>query len=358
MSLILNNSRDVGNKFLFGHWMMRPKGGQRPFSGPGFGRINFWQCDLSEVEEDMKLMKKMNLRCYVIEMTGKLQLGDGCWDCCKNDRKNELIDSGGEEGKIRQIIWAETHYFSQDWYNEVASKYKALLSLCRKYNIWLLNLVFNDNQWQNTKPHGRWSNWVEEWETKPDLDDGRKQELRSAIAELLPLDIPTLEQIKKLITDVIIPAGNKNLVVVCPVNEPETEQGHQLEEFGINELKLAGFTTCVYRHSKSEDRNGAKMYQGGHNSSIASVTCEGGIGVSDNGDLLVELYYSTPGETHIWEKIGGNQKAIPDRVKTMIKNYKKSKAIAAILYAIHYGKGGHVGPDVEALKAIRQGWYS
>lgn len=348
MSLILNNSRDINNKFLFGHWMMRNKYGSFSFEGPGYGRINFWQCTMEGVEEDMKEMKKLGLKVYCIEMTGKLESGDGCWECCAGDAGTHPNDDG-------TITWNPSTYFKENWYEEVKVKYQQLISLCKKYNLWLLNLVFNDNYWQNTQEGGRWSNWVHEY---PESTGERREELKLAIKELLPFSgenkTITLDGVKKLITDVVIPVGGKENVVICPVNEPETEDGHTLEQWSLPLLKSAGFTTCVY--SESGDKRDAKMYQGGHKSHISEVKCKKGIGVSDNGTLLCELYYEDPTDK-IWEKIEGNQHAIPSRVKELISNYKKSGAIGAVLYAIHYGKRKYNSPDVEALKAVKAGWY-
>ena len=395
MSLILNNSRDIGSKFIFGHWMMRPKNSRVPFIGPGFGRANYWMytpeystvsssMKLDRVEEDMKLMKKLNLKCYVIEFCGKIAIGDKCWTCCKNDKSLMDVVGGGifEQGAGLQEGWdppweeVETAYFTDEWYEEAKIKYKELIRLCRKYNMWLLNLVFNDNRWQKAGFSDRETSWIKQYgqwreeNQKPGSNSGgpehgpgtRQEELRNALKDtfqsVMPPNVPTYENLENLMKNVIFPCGGQDRVVICPVNEPETNGGGEYPDHNgvkferdyIPIIKQHGFTACSY----GEIKYGAQMYQGGHDSSIASVSCPDGIGVSDNGDLLCELYYDNTEDTK-WEDIGGDDTTVEGRAEELIKNYKLSGAKAAMLYAIHYNASE---PDTNALAEIRDGWYN
>ena len=354
MALILNNSRDIGNKFLFGHWMMRNKMGQLPFKGPGFGRVNYWmntdsELKLEKVENDMVAMKRIGLKAYIIEMCGKIEIGDGCWYCCKNDKPPDWNETTG----AIDYNAAETSYFSENWFSELKTKYKQLIQLCRKYNMWLLNFVFNDNRWQKPGYPARVQRWIEEY---PNSTGDRRQELlealRSAIPHLYgPPRRPKPEELDKVF-DVALSCGGQERVVICPINEPETENGKAFERRYIPIIKGRGFASCTY----GEIKYGARFYQGGHDSSVEDASCPGGFGVSDNGDMLLEIYLKDPrtGEKYDdWIKIPKTAVADPTMTKKLISKYKESKAKAGFLYAIHYDK---TEADTPALKAIKEGW--
>ena len=129
MALLIPNSRDIGNKFLFGHWMMRQKDSQLPFIGPGFGRAKYWMKDFDAIEKEMKKMKELGLRAYLIELCGAMKIADGCWDCCSEDvgKTVTLSTHAGEETVISGE--SSTKYFEPEWYEEVYEKYGKIVKL-------------------------------------------------------------------------------------------------------------------------------------------------------------------------------------------------------------------------------------
>lgn len=357
MELILPNSRDTGNKFLFGHFMMRPKGGAIQFTGPGYGRVNYWMHSLEHVEADMIEMKKQKLTCYVIEFCGRISIGDGCWDCCSGDQGMTWDPETNEVSDPGEVV---TNYFKDPWYAEAKEKYKRLIKLCQKYNMWLLNIVFNDNRWQDSGMNERLQSWIHQYPTASEEGGSssvgaerpnysRKEELRLAISHsigsVMPAGIPSPADLDRLMTEVILPAGGKERIAICPVNEPETADGIAFERKWIPLIKARGYAACSY----GELKYNARFYQGGHDGSVASVTCPKGFGVSDSGELLCELYGSEE-----LEAISETDTALPEKVKTMITNYKRSKAKAAFLYAWIYNSGSI---DKNAINAIKEGWH-
>lgn len=350
MTLILSNSRDVGNKFLFGHWMMRNSMSQLPFKGPGFGRVNYWMntnssLKLEKVEKDMIEMKRIGLKAYIIEMCGKIEIGDECWNCCGHDKPPSWDETTG----ALDVTVAETSYFSEQWFSELKVKYKQLIQLCRKYNMWLLNFVFNDNRWQKQGYPPRVQGWIEEY---PNSTGERRTELLLALREAIPHlygppGRPTTEELDKVF-NIAMGCGGQERLVICPINEPETNNGKEFERRYIPIIKNRGFASCTY----NEIKYGARFYQGGHASSVASASCPDGFGVSDNGSLLLELY---PGHWDDWIKIPGSATANTTAVRNLIYNYKHSGAKAGFLYAIHYNKSD---ADTPALQAIKDGWYA
>ena len=384
MPILIPNSRDIGDKFLFGHWMMRNRNSGVSFKGPGYGRVNYWMytpeyssvstsMKLNRIEEEMKLMKKLKLKCYVIELCGKIEIGDDCWVCCDKDVSLlDTLDEGiFEEGGPLKAGWepdwskVKTSYFTDIWYQEALIKYKALIKLCRKYDLWLLVLCFNDNRWQKAGLSDREIRWIAEYgkwspgnqeagsnSGGPEHGPGtRQEELRMAIKHAfehaMPPDIPSYKNLETLMQKVVFPAGGQERVAICPVNEPETADGTKFEREWIPRIKGHGFASCTY----NEIKYNAKFYQGGHDSSIESVKCPKGFGVSDNGKLLCELYFGTSDAD--WEEIKGSDLVVEGQAKKLIKNYKKSGARAAMLYAIHYSARS---PDENALKEIKEGW--
>lgn len=407
MALILNNSRDINNKFLFGHWMMRNSDGQLSFRGPGYGRVFYWPIgdNLEGVEKDMIEMRKKGLKGYAIHLTGAMQENDGCWKCCEDDDITPECDLVSPPGSAT-ITWPETdgeinmfgHYFDREppksgetsWYDEVKDKYKKLLKLCRKYNLWLLVFVMSkrgrDPNTEGMRSTDAWLGWINafpdssnEAGTSSAGRDGihdnlsRRKELADAISHS-PYKFgwngksnpksdakwgPTNDELKKLVNDVLIPCNGKERVLVCPIDEPVTDEDEEFETWCINTLKSRGFATCIY--SEDDNKGKARMCQGGHQDAVSKAKCKNGMGVSDNDDMLIELY---PGEApseeeeYNWRRIDGNKTADTAKVKTLMKNYRNSSAKGGVLYAINYGEGGHEAADVNAISAIKEGWNS
>lgn len=391
MALFIPNSRDIGNKFLFGHWMMKPKDGQLPFIGPGYGRVNYWMraredsisttYHLDKVEADMKYMRSIGMNFYAIQLTGKMLYEDNCWLSCKGDEPGVTYDSGADTFAFTE----NTSYFTDKWYTEVKAKYKELIKLCRKYHLWLLNLVMNDFNWKEhpptEKPWGKLSDWIEEYnEHRPGSDavgsnsagpehgpTSRQEELKMAIEGAPVMIIPEEDDIKKLLKDVVLTCGGQSHVLVCPVNPIDAEicglssKGRSFETTGIKLAKAGGFATCSYIENPPGDKKGARTFQDGHQNKVADAKCKDGIGISSNGTLLYKDIYGNedPPEGEVMEWWSCGTDTVPSdclgNVKTLIQNYKKSSAKAGGLYAINYDKSS---VDKNALDKIKEGWKS
>lgn len=164
MPLILPNSRDIGNKFLFGHFMMRPDYGcGRKMEGPCYGRVHCW-CSDNHASYDVKLqnemdyMEKVGCNGYIIEL-------------CANRFSSEK--------------------YSQAWVNELERKYNKFLELIKKHKkMWALVCMFNDNAWQ--------------------MGGGPSNEIANKII------------------DVVKKAGHSDMVCLVPVAEPESETGKNM----------------------------------------------------------------------------------------------------------------------------------
>lgn len=494
MSLLIS-SRDIGNKFTFGHWMMRPKDSRLPFKGPGYGRINYWMVSednddnigmpLKRLEKDFKQMKELGLHAYTLELTGLMEIGDKCWRCCKDDepakiewtepsgksvaKKNDkkektdkepqlqsrgwlsnawnefngwisdnilpwqtLIDWGngletsddgdalpmddlggeggigkGEYGYDCNIDWdsAKTKYFEDEWYDEFTKKYKQVIKLCRKYNIWLLNLTFDGGYWKRKQElRERINGWINKYgTTSPDepcsaAGDGthdnlsRLEELKMAISHaskiLLPDDKPSQADITKIL-DIVLSLGGKERIVMCPINAPtgditmdcnkglstssksvilnrdsgpKTYSGKTIESEYLKKIKSKGFTPCNYSDNPTlgnRKYDDAKYYQGGVGKTVSSVECEKGFGVTSKEELICYIYDSEQDyqgdhtSDHRNEHIGTTTKANVSEVKTAIKRYKQTNSRAGLIYGWKYNG---TEPETETLKAIVEAW--
>lgn len=178
MALILPNSRDVGNKFLFGHFMMRPDyGSGRKIEGPGYGRVNFW-CSgnyKTKLEHEMDYMEQVGCNGYMIELCAR---------------------SAGNE----PLRWNHEPY-GNDWLKELEEKYNGFLELIKKHKkMWALVSIFNGHA----------------WERKVGPDSG-------TISKIL---------------DIVKKAGHKDMICILPVGEPGEDAGSIIRS--VHE-KLNGF---------------------------------------------------------------------------------------------------------------------
>lgn len=290
MSLILPNSRDVGNKFLFGHFMMRQKySGGRKMEGPCYGRVNAWCSDhgasySAKLEKEMDYMEQVGCNGYMIEL-------------CAHTAANEPKRWNNDPDDPHQI---------QAWLREVEEKYNTFLKLIRKHKkMWALVSVFNDNAWQRGVG-------------------------------------PTSEITNKII-DIVAKAGHSDIICILPVGEPESAF-HSIAIERVH-AKLGGFkllkehygdSSTSYWNWYSSDTEGSwsapnkKLY----NSS------DGGRKIQDlcgyGGHAWVPEFPNLSGDPHA-EKISYDYRGVPGRTSSWARQIiSNNRTVSAIYYAWGY----------------------
>lgn len=221
-----------------------------------YGRVNFWAKDMSLLEKELDLLVKSNCSGYMIELAG--------W--------------ANSTGKM----WTDK------WLKDIESKYKKLLSMCRKRGLWLFVSIVNDNL--GSKKYG---------------DDGKHNVTN------------VMEYCKKL-CKIVKENGSKN-VVVQPVAETQTGGGKQFESYVKDQL--SGFLTCFNGNGGHPSSSNGFSFYAVHPSAISASNPSTSLVVSDHGLIIRELNIGKALVAH------GNPVNITKWVKT-----NKNKGVPVVGY--------------------------
>lgn len=212
-----------------------------------------------------------------------------------SDQADLVAEYGVNVYHIEFFGWAD----SRINLDNVKSKYKDLLSECRKRKVVLFVSIFNDNSHLSKYGNTPW--------------------------------VPSISYLESAL-DFIIQQGGEG-VIVQAVAETQTSVGSQFESIAKNKLASAGIRSCYNKGSRPSAPPAGWTFAAYHPNTTSAKIPAGAVDVTDTGNILNQL--------------GGYSKFDANAVTTYGNTVLKTWKRPLILYGFL-----HTSLDAEAVKAL------